>query len=276
MNFFIPQKAEIVEKYQEARKIFTFRLRFLDESVKRSFRFMPGQFNMIYAFGVGEVPISIVSDPFESELLDHTIRVVGGVTSALDRLGKGDMVGLRGPYGSSWPLTEAQGKDVIIVTGGLGCAPVTSVINYIFKRRMSFGSLKILHGIKTPKDLLYREHFRAWQKQPRTDVYLTVDYPDRKWKYSVGVVTNLFRQVLVEGRNSVVMMCGPEMMIRNGVRDLLSQGVKEDQIFLSIERNMKCAVGFCGHCQLGPAFVCKDGPVFRYDRIKKWFMPHEI
>jgi len=231
---------------------------------------------MLYAFGVGEVPISIVSDPTDPEFLDHTIRIVGKVTDALAELQKGDVVGLRGPYGSGWPLEQFQGKDIIIVTGGLGCAPVVSVINYIIKRRAAYGSLKILHGIKTTKDLLYRERFRAWQKYPNTEVYLTVDHPDRKWKYHVGVVTNLFNLIQINCQNSVVAMCGPEIMMRYAVRGLLSQGMPADQIYLSLERNMKCAVGFCGHCQFGPMFICKEGPVFCYRRIQEWFDKKEI
>lgn len=276
MNPFIPYPAEIIEKREEARRIYTFRLRLREEEHRRSYRFRPGQFNMVYVFGIGEVPISIVSDPAEPDVLDHTIRAVGMSTRALCNLEKGDVVGLRGPYGSGWPLEEIKGKDLIIVTGGLGCAPVVSVINYVIKRRESYGALKILHGIKTPKDLLYRERFRAWRKHPNTEVYLTVDQPDRNWKYSVGVVTNLFSQVRIDVQNNVVMMCGPEIMMHYAVRDLLSQGMPADRIYLSLERNMKCAVGFCGHCQFGPTFICKDGPVLRYDRIRNFFATREI
>jgi NAD(P)H-flavin reductase len=276
MNPWTTYPAEIVEKRQEARRIFTYRLRFQDDRKQHDFRFRPGQFNMVYVHGAGEIPISIVSDPADSGLLDHTIRIVGNVTGVLDRLGVGDVVGLRGPYGSWWPLEEAEGKDIVIVTGGLGCAPVVSVINYIFKRRDSYGSLKILHGIKTPKDLLYRERFRAWQKHPDTEVYLTVDHPDRQWKYSVGFVTNLFGQVQIDVPNSIVMMCGPEIMMRFSIRDLLSRGMPEDRIYLSLERNMKCAIGFCGRCQFGPTFICKDGPVLRYDRIQPFFEVREV
>jgi NAD(P)H-flavin reductase len=231
---------------------------------------------MLYAFGVGEVPISIVSDPTHPEFLDHTIRVVGKVTDALADLKKGDVVGLRGPFGSGWPLEQSLGKDIVIVTGGLGCAPVVSVINYIIKRRDSYGLLKILHGIKTPKDLLYRKRFREWQKVPNTEVYLTTDHPDKRWKYHVGVVTNLFDQIQISVNNSVVMMCGPEIMMHYAVRGLLNQGMRADQIHLSLERNMKCAVGFCGHCQFGPSFICKEGPVLCYDRIQNWFEMKEI
>jgi NAD(P)H-flavin reductase len=267
----LPHIAEVIGKRREATHVHTLRLRFRDEALRRSYRFRSGQFNMLYVFGVGEVPISIVSDPDDPEILDHTIRVVGKVSAALVGLKKGDSVGIRGPYGSSWPLEESRGRDVVIVTGGLGCAPVVSVINYVANRRDRYGNLKIFHGVKTPRDLLYRARFRAWQKHPDTEVYLTVDHPDHQWKYNVGVVTNLFRQVRIDPQKSVVMMCGPEMMMHHTVRDLLAQGLAADRIFLSLERNMKCAVGFCGHCQFGPRFICKDGPVLRYDGIREWF-----
>lgn len=148
---------------------------------------------------------------------------------------------------------------MIVVTGGLGCAPVVSVINYIAQRREQYGKLKILHGVKTPKDLLYRERFRAWERHPNTEVYLTVDHPDKAWKYNVGVVTNLFDQVEIDPRHSMVMMCGPEIMMRYTARSLLSRGIAADRIYVSLERNMKCAIAFCGHCQLGPTFVCREG-----------------
>ncbi len=272
----LPALAEVVEKRREAAQIYTLRLRLHDEALRRAYRFRPGQFNMVYGFGMGEVPISIVSDPTDPDLLDHTVRVVGKTTGALGDLERGDTVGLRGPYGSWWPMEEAEGKELVIVTGGLGCAPVVSVINYVMTRRASYGALKILHGVKTPNDLLYRERFRAWRKIPNTQVCLTVDQPDRSWKYHVGVVTNLFQQVEIDRERSVIMMCGPELMMRYAIRDLLGQGVAAERIYLSLERNMKCAVGFCGHCQFGPVFICKDGPVLRYDRIRTWFGIREL
>jgi NAD(P)H-flavin reductase len=276
MDPLVPFLAEVVDKRREARQIWTLCLRLQDASTRRAYRFRPGQFNMVYAFGVGEVPISIVSDPDDPDQLDHTIRAVGGVTDRLCALDAGDTVGLRGPFGSWWPLEEAQGRDVVIVTGGLGCAPVVAAINYIMRRRNAYGSLKILHGIKTPKDLLFRERFRAWRKSPDTEVFLTADRADRKWQYHVGVVTNLFQEVRIDPARSIVMMCGPEVMMRYAVRDLVTQGVATDRVYLSLERNMKCAVGFCGHCQFGPMFICKDGPVLRYDRIQPWFEIKEL
>lgn len=259
--------ARIVGKVQEAPGIYTFRLRLTDPQVRRAYGFAAGQFNMVYAFGVGEVPISIVSDPEDPDLLDHTIRVGGRVTQVIGRLEPGAVLGIRGPFGRGWPLEEARGKDVVIVTGGLGCAPVVGAIEYIFRRREAYGAVKILHGVKTPKDLLYRDRFDAWRRHPNTEVYLSSDQPEKTWRYHVGVVTELFEQVTLDPARSVVMMCGPEIMMRLGTPILLERGVPGSAIYVSLERHMECGIGLCGHCQMGPYFLCKDGPVMRYDAI---------
>ncbi len=262
--------ARIVDRRIEAEGIVTFVMRFIDPAVRRTYRFRAGQFNMLYAYGIGEVPISIVSDPAEPTRLEHTIRIAGRVTGVMARWKVGDVVGVRGPYGNGWPMDRARGRDVVIVTGGLGCAPVVGVINYIFRRRDEFGALHILHGVKTPNDLLYRERFDAWRLHPRTKVYLTADRPDKSWRYRVGVVTNIFDELVVDP-SAIVMMCGPEAMMVHAVRVLRQKGISEDAIYLSLERHMQCAVGLCGHCQLGPLFDCKDGPVFPYPTVKRLF-----
>lgn len=269
-NPYLIQSATIVDKIREAEGIDTYRLRFVDEQVRRSFRFAAGQFNMVYLFGVGEVAISIVSDPDEPESLDHTIRVVGRVTKSIARLQPGDVLGIRGPFGQGWPLDGAQGNDVVIVTGGLGCAPVVGAIEYIFRRRTQYGSVKILHGVKTPHDLLYRERFDAWRRHPDTEVLLTSDQPDKTWRYHIGVVTELFEQVRVDPARTIVLMCGPEIMMRLGVPILMQRGIPATAIYVSLERHMECGIGLCGHCQMGPYFLCKDGPVMRYDRVAPW------
>lgn len=270
MTPYLLHPARISDRRVEAAGIFTFRIRFLDPEVRRSFRFCPGQFNMVYAYGVGEVPISIVSDPSDPVNLEHTIRIAGRVTSAMTRWKIGDVVGIRGPYGRGWPMDEARGREVVIVTGGLGCAPVVGVINYIFRRREEYGTLHILHGVKTPNDLLYRDRFDAWRMHPRTRVYLTTDHPDKSWRYRVGVVTNLFDELVV-GPSAIVMMCGPGVMMQYAAHTLRERGIAEESIFLSLERHMQCGIGLCGHCQLGPRFVCKDGPVFRFGDVKRFF-----
>jgi len=266
-NPYLIQPATIVEKIREAEDIDTYRLRFVDEQVRRSYRFAAGQFNMIYLFGVGEVAISIVSDPDEPESLDHTIRAVGRVTKAIAQLQPGDELGIRGPFGHGWPLEAIRGKDIVIVTGGLGCAPVVGAIEYVFRRRNQYGNVNILHGVKTPHDLLFRERFDAWRRQPDTQVLLTSDQPDKTWHYHVGVVTELFEQVAVDPARTVVLMCGPEIMMRLGAPILIARGVPAAAIHVSLERHMECGIGLCGHCQMGPYFLCKDGPVMSYDRV---------
>ena len=269
MTPYATHPARIVERRDETRGIATFALRLLEPAVRRTYRFALGQFNMLYAYGIGEVPMSIVSDPEQPERVEHTIRSVGRVTSAMLRWRAGDVVGVRGPYGVGWPIQAARGRAVVIVTGGLGCAPVVGVINYIFRRRDEFGDLHILHGVKTPDDLLYRERFAAWRAHPRTTVHLTTDQPDRTWRDRVGVVTALFDELDVPP-SALVMLCGPEAMMHHGVRALRAKGIAEEAIYLSLERRMECGVGLCGHCQLGPFFGCKDGPVFQYAAVKRW------
>ena len=262
--------ATIVGKIREAEDINTYRLRFVDEQARRQFRFKAGQFNMVYLFGVGEVAISIVSDPDEPELLDHTIRAVGRITKAIADLRTGDVLGIRGPFGQGWPLEEARGRNMVIVTGGLGCAPVVGAIEYILRRRTQYGSVTILHGVKTPQDLLYRERFDAWRRFPDTEVLLTSDQPDKSWSYHIGVVTELFELVAIDPPKSIVLMCGPEIMMRLGVPILIRRGIPATAIYVSLERHMECGIGLCGHCQMGPYFLCKDGPVMRYDRVAQW------
>lgn len=262
--------ARITGRRTEAEGVYTFTMRFLDPELRRSYRFRAGQFNMLYAFGVGEAPVSIVSDPAEPEILEHTVRIAGRVTSVMGGWKAGDIVGVRGPYGNGWPVEKTRGRDVVIVTGGLGCAPVVGLINFIFRRRNEYGELHILHGVKTPNDLLYHERFDEWRRAPRTKVYLTSDRPDKTWRYRVGVVTELFDE-LTTPPSAVVMMCGPEMMMRFAVRSLRQKGIGADDIYLSMERRMECAVGLCGHCQYRQHFVCKDGPVFCYSTVKELF-----
>jgi len=266
-NPFLIHPASIVEKTQESPDMVSLRLRFEDPETRKAFRFKAGQFNMLYVFGVGEVAISIVSDPDEPQLLDHTIRVVGRVTNVIGQMDIGDSLGIRGPFGQGWPMQEAKGKSVLIVTGGLGCAPVVGAIEYMFRRREEYGTIKIIHGVKTPHDLLFRERFDQWRQHPDTEVLLTSDEPGKTWHYHVGVVTELFDQVEVDPGNTIVMMCGPEIMMRVAVNMLSHRGLRSDEMYVSLERHMECGIGLCGHCQLGPFFLCKDGPVMRLDTI---------
>ncbi len=266
-NPFLIHPATIVGKTQESPDIVSLRLCFDDHETCKAYRFDAGQFNMLYVFGVGEVAISIVSDPDEPQLLDHTIRVVGRVTNVIGRMNIGESLGIRGPFGHGWPMEEAKGKNVIVVTGGLGCAPVVGAIEYMFRRREEYGAIKIIHGVKTPHDLLFRERFDQWRQHPDTEVLLSSDEPGKTWHYHVGVVTELFDQVEVDPENTLVMMCGPEIMMRVAVNMLSHRGLRPDEMYVSLERHMECGIGLCGHCQLGPFFLCKDGPVMRLDHI---------
>ena len=265
----VPEPAEILEKSSFGPDLHAYRLRLLDPAARPRFDFQPGQFNMVYVPGVGEVAISISSDP-EEEDLEHTIRIVGRTTRVIERLGPGDVLGLRGPYGNGWPLQDARFKDVLVVTGGLGCAPVSGAIDYLFRRRASYGRITILHGVKKPADLVHRARFEAWRREPETRVLLTSDQPDRAWRDRTGVVTELFEEVEFDPARTVVLMCGPGVMMRYAIRILRERGIADDRVYVSLERNMKCAVGWCGHCQLGPEFVCKDGPIFPVRRVARW------
>lgn len=266
-----PHEVEIVERIQESATIFTLRLRFTDPAQHAAYRFAPGQFNMLYLYGVGEVPISIVSDPKDETLFDHAIRVVGRVTRGLAQLTAGDRLGVRGPYGRGWPLAESEHKDVMIVTGGLGCAPVVSVINYVMRRREQFGRLIILQGVKHAEDLLWRKRYEQWGEAPDTQVLIAADVGAALWPWHVGRITDLFDMTKLKAERTVVMMCGPEPMMQVAVRHLGERGVPEANVWLSMERSMHCAVGLCGHCQYGGKFVCKDGPVFSYPEVKDLF-----
>lgn len=271
MNPYMPHEAEIVERIQESATLFTLRLRFTDPKINAEYQFAPGQFNMLYLYGIGEIPISIVSDPRDDSIYDHTIRIVGRVTKGFAQLRQGDRIGVRGPYGRGWPLDKAEQKDIVIVTGGLGCAPVVSVINYIMNRRERFGRVNIIQGVKHSNDFIWRERYDKWRAEPHTKVLLAADAGDAIWPWHIGPVTGLFEQMKYNRDHTLVMMCGPEGMMRAVIHHMLDRGLQEGDLWLSMERNMHCAIGHCGHCQYGGKFVCKDGPVFCYDEIKQLF-----
>jgi NAD(P)H-flavin reductase len=238
--------------------------------------FAAGQFNMLYVFGVGEVPISISGDPARPEALQHTIRAVGAVTCALGRLRRGDVVGLRGPFGSGWGVEQAAGADLVLVAGGIGLAPLRPVIYRLLAERTRFGRVILLYGARTPADVLFAKELPRWRARFDLEVEVTVDVAGGDWRGNVGLVTSLIPRAPFDATSAMALICGPEVMMRFVVQDLLARGLSPERIRLSLERNMKCAIGHCGHCQFGPEFICKDGPVLAYSRIAPWFGKPEI
>jgi len=238
--------------------------------------FEPGQFNMLYVFGVGEVPISMSGNCTDEARFVHTVRDVGAVSGAIAKLEPGAMIGVRGPFGTSWPVTAAEGSDVVIIAGGLGIAPLRPAIYAILANRRRYGRVVILVGSRNPKDLLYRLELEEWRRRLDIDIEVTVDHADADWRGNVGVVPGLIPRAAFDPEETMALVCGPEVMMRFTVSALRDAGVASERIYLSMERNMKCAVGLCGHCQFGPAFVCKDGPVMRYDKIGEIFAVREL
>lgn len=271
----VPEIVTVKKIFWETEDVFTL---ILDTSqiYDGKYSFKSGQFNMLYAFGIGETAISISSDSKHPETIYHTIHKVGTVTSVLSQLKKGSMLGLRGPYGTSWPVDIAKGKDVCIIAGGIGLAPIRPAIYKLFKRRNDYGKISILYGSRSPQDLLYRVELEQWGKKNNVEVLVVVDRGDPSWRGHIGVVTNLLNYTKIDPISTITMVCGPEIMMYYTIKEIISKGVPEEHIYLSMERNMKCAVGFCGHCQYGPKFICKDGPVFKYPQIKELFGKKEI
>ncbi len=269
-----PVFCRVLKTQHETRDTFTIALE--PPAPAQAYPFAPGQFNMLYVFGVGEVPISVSGDPRRPQILVHTIREVGAVTRAMRALKRGDALGVRGPFGSSWPVEEAVGRDVVIVAGGIGLAPLRPAIYSILAHRQKYGRVVLMYGTRTPEDILFRKEVERWRARLDLSVHVTVDRAMALWRGSVGVVTTIIPRAGFDPRNALAMVCGPEAMMRFTILELQNRGVGLGQIYVSTERNMKCAVGFCGHCQLGPTFICKDGPVFRYDRIQQFFEIREI
>jgi len=263
----VPNWAEIIEIVPEAEGVSTYWLEFKDEELSESYSFLPGQFNMLYLPGYG-------SDASDRSKIGHTIRFVGNVTNAISRLKVGDEIGIRGPFGTPWPMDEIEGHDITIASGGIGLAPLRPAIYHILNNRERYGKIHILYGSRTPDDLLYTEEYAEWEKE---DIHIatTVDRADDTWKGSVGVVPMLFYRYRLDAPNSVVLSCGPEIMIRFVIFEALARRVPADHLYVSLERNMKCGQGSCGHCQLGSHFICKDGPVFRFDQLEDFFNVEE-
>ncbi len=268
-----PEPFRLVQRRKDLADTFTIELVPMNGG---SAAFQPGQFNMLYHFGVGEVPISISGDPKDSKKMVHTIRNVGAVTDAMSKLVKGDMVGVRGPYGSAWPVTDVEGADMVIIAGGVGLAPLRPAVYHVLANRKKYGRFVILYGARTPADILFLKELEKWSAHLDVYVGATVDHASGDWAGNVGTVTKLIPRANFDSENVAVFVCGPEIMMRFTISTLEERGVDKNSIYVSLERNMKCAVGFCGHCQFGGHFICKDGPVFPYGKIEDLFKIREL
>lgn len=259
----IPIPFVISKIKKETKDTFTIEL-----DTPNKFEFKAGQFNMLYLFGVGEVAISISGDPSKREKLVHTIRNVGSVTNRISNLKKNDVLGVRGPFGSSWQIENFQNKDILIIAGGLGLAPVRPIIYYILNNRNSFNKVTILYGTKNPNEIIFKNELHKWKSSFDIDLQIIVDNPDSNWKGNTGLITTLIKNLNFVPDNTIAMICGPEIMMKVSSIEVQNKGLNPQNIYLSMERNMKCAIGLCGHCQYGSKFICKDGPVFSYLEIK--------
>jgi NAD(P)H-flavin reductase len=271
-----PCVARVRRRRRDAPQVWTLDLEVDDGDGTKNFPFAPGQFNMLTVFGVGEVPISLSGDPAKPGCLVHTVRAVGAVSGALARLGPGDPVGLRGPFGAGWPMTEAAGRDVVIVAGGLGLAPLRPALHQLLAGRARYGKIVLLYGARSPDDILFRREIESWRRRLDIEIEVTVDHATSEWHGHVGVVTTLITRADFDPPHAIALVCGPEVMMRFAIAALRHSGLGDQSIYLSMERNMKCAIGFCGHCQFGPVFVCRDGPVFRHDRVQSLLALKEI
>ena len=263
---YVPTMARLlrVEQITELEKVFT-----LELPDGHSLGNEPGQFVEVSLFGIGEAPISISSSPSRSNgTFELCVRRVGDVTNALHQMDPGTMLGIRGPFGNPFPIAEMKGKDILFAAGGLGLAPLRSLINEVLDQRGLFGRVIILYGTKQPSEILFKDELAEWAERDDVEFHMTVDRGDEDWKGNVGVITTLFSKITVNSRATVAATCGPPIMYRFVLMELLGKGIPETQIYLSLERRMKCGVGKCGHCQINGLYCCQDGPVFRYADVK--------
>lgn len=267
-NPYRPWQARITSiiEITETEKLFEFRL--IDERIREAFHHVPGQFVEVGIFGIGEAPISISSSPSKSGFFELCVRRTGQISNALHEMQCGDVVGIRGPFGRGFPFEEMKGHDILCVAGGLGIAPLRSLINNIHDERNEFGKVTIIYGAKTPQEIMFRDQFEMWRHRKDFDLHLTVDIPDESWDGEVGLVTKPFEHLELDARNTYGALCGPPIMYRFVIDEMRKKGISYDHIYVSFERHMKCGMGKCGHCQIGHQYVCIDGPVFNYWEAK--------
>lgn len=271
-NPMIPEPRRVLRVRRESADTMTLVI----DASDRPMSFRPGQFNMLYGFALGDIPISMSGDPARGNEIVHTIKILGAVSRGLCGLRKGAWVGVRGPYGTPWPLDAVRGKDLILIAGGLGLAPLVPVVYHVLAHRANFGRVWLFIGARTPGDLLFRREIAKWQRREDLSVVTTVDRAGADWKGRVGVVPALLAEARLEPARTAAFICGPETMMRFTVREAARHGLADENLYLSMERNMKCAIGLCGHCQFGPDFVCRNGPILRFDAIRSRFWRREV
>ena len=265
ISIYLPSLAEIVrtEQLTKMEKLFEIKLQNGQE-----FGHQPGQFVEVSLFGIGEAPISVSSSPTKKGSFDLAVRAVGNVTQALHTLNRGATVGIRGPFGQGFPVEEMKGKDILFVAGGIGLVPLRSLINYVLDNRSHFGRVLVLFGAKTPAEQLFLGELAKWRQSKDMEYWETVDRSDGQWKGNVGVITTLFPKITIDPQKTIAVIVGPPVMYRFAILEAQVKGIPDDQIIVSLERRMKCGVGKCGHCQINHIYVCQEGPVFSYAKIK--------
>lgn len=267
-NEYLPIRAVIEKIIAESPDAKTFVLR-PEDKTHHILRYKPGQFMILSLAGYGEAPFTFASAPENNGRFQISVRRAGSLTDAVHKLRPKDIVGVRGPYGNIFPLDKIKGKDLFFVGGGCGIAPLRPLIQYVFKNRKNYGRIEIIYGCRTPRDIFYKKEIKSWQDNPDTAIHLTVDEPDELWGGACGVVCVLLPKIKVNPGTAMVFLCGPGVMIKFAVKDILKLGFKEQNIYASLERYMKCGIGKCGHCYIKGKYVCLDGPNFSYAEMKK-------
>lgn len=275
-NPWLTHTARVLRIVPEIDGVATYHLTRDDVHDADAYQFQAGQFNMLYLPGVGESAISMSGDPESCDAWIHTVRVAGSVTRSLAQLKCGDTLGVRGPFGAGWPVDDLVGTDVVVVAGGLGMAPLRPLIYQFVHHRTQFGGISLIIGARTPDVLLFQNEYDEW-RQAGIDVQVTVDRATPGWSGSIGVVTALMDRLrIADAQQTRIVACGPEVMMKYAALTGIQRGISTDHIWVSMERNMQCAAGLCGHCQLGPSFICKDGPVIRYDRLQPYLFVESL
>jgi sulfite reductase subunit B len=265
-SIYLPSLAEMVRTEQLTKMEKLFEIKFQNG---RELGHQPGQFVEVSLFGIGEAPISVSSSPTKKGSFELAVRAVGNVTKALHTLDRGAILGIRGPFGRGFPAEEMKGKDILFVAGGIGLVPLRSLINYALDNRSDFGRMLVLFGAKLPAEQLFLDELSKWRRSKEMEYWETVDRADDQWKGNVGVITTLFPKITIDPRKTVAVIVGPPIMYRFAILEAQVKGIPDEQIIVSLERKMKCGVGKCGHCQINHVYVCQEGPVFSYAKIKE-------